>query len=716
MPRNPLDVLAQQIVAMCAMRRVARRRPARARPPRRAVRHAAAVGVRRGARHARRPLPQRRVRRAAAAPGVGPRDRHAHRPPRRAAARGHQRRHHPRPRAVRRLPRRREGVPRRRARRGDGLRVARRRRVRARLLELADRGHHPRPRARLARARASPAGCRSGTATPSAARTSSAARSARFVREVVGADARRPRRSGSPRPASTSCAAHQPARLPRRAARGHRPRARRPHDRGRAVPRRARRLADRGALAVRRAGARAVGARDRRAAARAVRRRRAGDARRRRHRAAAARRRGRRRSCAACSSRRCSTPTRSRQLVTAEVGGSALFAARFRECAARALLLPRRNPGKRSPLWQQRQRSAQLLQVASQYGSFPIVLETMREVLQDVYDVPGLVALMRSVAAREVRVVEVETPTPSPFARSLLFGYVAQFLYEGDSPLAERRAAALTPRLHAARRAARPGRAARPARRRGARAGRGELQRLTPERRARDVEGVADLLRMLGPLTLDAAVARGVEPAPGSTELVAARRVIVVRMAGGERVTPPSRTPRGCATRWAPRCRSGCPTRSSSPSPTRSATSSRATRARTGRSTSPTSRPRSGSAPPSSSGALARLAAAGRVVSGEFRPGGSGTEWCDAEVLRLVRRRSLAALRREVEPVPAGDAGRVPARRGSTSGSAARLRGVDGVLRVVEQLAGVVVPASALGDRSCCPRASRATSPRCSTS
>ena len=131
-------------------------------------------------------------------------------------------------------------------------------------------------------------------------------------------------------------------------------------------------------------------------------------------------------------------------LVTAEAGGSALFAARFRESAARALLLPRRNPGKRSPLWQQRQRSAQLLSVASQYGSFPIVLETMREVLQDVYDVPGLAALMRSVQSREVRVVEVETPTPSPFARSLLFGYVAAYLYEGDSPLAERRAAALT--------------------------------------------------------------------------------------------------------------------------------------------------------------------------------------------------------------------------------------------------------------------------------
>ena len=105
---------------------------------------------------------------------------------------------------------------------------------------------------------------------------------------------------------------------------------------------------------------------------------------------------------------------------------------------------PRRNPGKRTPLWQQRQKSAQLLSVAAQYGTFPIVLETMREVLQDVFDVPGLVQLMKDVEAGAVRVVEVETQQPSPFARSLLFGYIGAFMYEGDSPLAERRAQALT--------------------------------------------------------------------------------------------------------------------------------------------------------------------------------------------------------------------------------------------------------------------------------
>ncbi|HET9188685.1 MAG TPA: DEAD/DEAH box helicase, partial [Acidothermaceae bacterium] len=131
------------------------------------------------------------------------------------------------------------------------------------------------------------------------------------------------------------------------------------------------------------------------------------------------------------------------EVVTREVGGSALFASRFRECAARALLLPRRRPDRRTPLWQQRQRSAQLLAVASEYASFPIVLETVRECLQDVFDVPGLAELMRDIEARRVRLLDVETPAASPFARSMLFGYVAAFIYEGDAPLAERRAQAL---------------------------------------------------------------------------------------------------------------------------------------------------------------------------------------------------------------------------------------------------------------------------------
>ena len=186
-------------------------------------------------------------------------------------------------------------------------------------------------------------------------------------------------------------------------------------------------------------------------------------------------------------------------IVTDEVGGSALFASRFRECAARALLLPRRHPGKRSPLWHQRQRAAQLLDIARKYPDFPIVLETVRECLQDVYDVPMLRELMNRIAQRRIRILEVETATPSPFAASLLFGYIGAFMYEGDSPLAERRAAALSldstllaellgrielrelldPRVIESTHA--------------------QLQHLAPDRAVRDAEGVADLLRLLGP-------------------------------------------------------------------------------------------------------------------------------------------------------------------------------------------------------------------------
>ena len=132
------------------------------------------------------------------------------------------------------------------------------------------------------------------------------------------------------------------------------------------------------------------------------------------------------------------------ELVTAEVGASALFASRFRECASGGLLLPRRQPGRRTPLWQQRQRSAQLLEIASRYPAFPIVLETVRECLRDVFDVPALTGLLRDISARRIRIVEVETSTPSPFGKSLLFRYVGAFMYGGDTPLAERRAQALS--------------------------------------------------------------------------------------------------------------------------------------------------------------------------------------------------------------------------------------------------------------------------------
>ena len=137
-------------------------------------------------------------------------------------------------------------------------------------------------------------------------------------------------------------------------------------------------------------------------------------------------------------------PEEVEDLVVSQLANTALFAGRFRENAARALLLPRRRPGTRTPLWQQRQRAADLLAVASKHGSFPILLETYRECLRDAFDVPALIELMSKVRARQLRVVSVDTARPSPFATSLAFAYVANFLYEGDAPLAERKAQALT--------------------------------------------------------------------------------------------------------------------------------------------------------------------------------------------------------------------------------------------------------------------------------
>jgi len=378
--------------------------------------------------------------------------------------------------------------------------------------------------------------------------------------------------------------------------------------------------------------------------------------------------------------------------VQAEVGGSALFASRFRECAARALLLPRRNPTRRTPLWQQRQRSAQLLSVAAQHASFPIVLETMREVLQDVFDAPGLVQLMRDVQERRVRLVEVETAAPSPFARSLLFGYVGAFMYEGDSPLAERRAQALS--LDSTLLAELLGQAElRELIDAEALAEiETELQLRTEQRRAGDVEGVADLLRRLGDLTTHEAVERGATPV-WLAELEETRRAIRVRIAGQER---------WAAVEDAGRFRDALGTAlpvgiaEAFLEPVRDPLGDLVSRyARTHGPFIPVDVARRfGLGVAVVDSALARLSATGRIVHGEFRPGGSGLEWCDAEVLRMLRRRSLARLRKEVEPVPPQALARfLPQWQGI---GAAGGRGADGLLRAVEQLQGASVPASAL--------------------
>lgn len=389
-------------------------------------------------------------------------------------------------------------------------------------------------------------------------------------------------------------------------------------------------------------------------------------------------------------------PEEIEQLVTQEVGGSALFAARFRECAARALLLPRRDPGRRSPLWQQRQRAAALLEVASKYPSFPIVLEAVRECLQDVYDLPALLSLMRAVDRREVTVTDVTTTSPSPFAASLLFGYVAQFMYEGDSPIAERRAAALS--LDQGLLAELLGRAELrelldPEVLEELEA---ELQRLAPDRRARDAEGLVDLLRLLGPLDTAEVTERSVDGADVDGWLGAltdARRVVRVRMAGAERwavVEDVARLRDGLGVPVPP----GTPEVFAEPVDDPLADLV-ARFARThGPFTTDQVADRLGLGAAVARHTLERLAGQGRVLDGEFRPSGSGTEWCDAEVLRRLRRRSLARLRQEVEPVDPAALGRFLGAWQHVHGRG--LRGVDGVVTAIEQLAGCPVPASAL--------------------
>ncbi len=381
-------------------------------------------------------------------------------------------------------------------------------------------------------------------------------------------------------------------------------------------------------------------------------------------------------------------------IVTAEVGGSALFASRFRECAARALLLPRRHPGKRSPLWHQRQRASQLLDVARKYPDFPIVLEAVRECLQDVYDVPALTELMHRVAQRRLRIIEVETTTPSPFAASLLFGYVGAFMYEGDSPLAERRAAALS--LDSVLLAELLGRVELrelldPA---VITSTTRQLQHLAEDRLARDAEGITDLLRVLGPLTESEIAQRCTTDDVGGwlEGLRAARRALTVSYADqtwwvavedigllrdGVGVAVPMGVPAAFTESVADPLGEllGRYARTHGPFTTHDAAA------------------RFGLGLRVAADVLGRLAVDGRLIRGEFTSSLEGDQWCDADVLKILRRRSLAALRAQVEPVSTAAYARfLPAWQHVGSHNS----GVDGLAAVIDQLAGVPIPASAV--------------------
>ncbi len=402
-------------------------------------------------------------------------------------------------------------------------------------------------------------------------------------------------------------------------------------------------------------------------------------------------------------------PDELQQAVMAELGSSALFGARFREAAARALLIPRAWPGRRTPLWQQRLKAQNLLDVAREHADFPIVLETYRECLRDVLDLPGLDALLRGLHSREIALVEVETPVASPFASSLLFDYVATYMYEGDAPTAERRAAALSLDRdllrellgsEELRELIDPG---------ALRSVCDDLQRRSPLTRATGRDELHDVLRQLGDLTsaqIRARVLEGIDAEELLAGLCRERRAIPLRVAGERRyvaaadaglyrdalgAVPPGGLPDafladvdGALAQLVARY------------------------ARThGPFTSAHLHARYGV---DASAVLRELERAGTLARGEIAPGGSGEEWADVEVVRRLRRASLAALRKEIEPsAQSALASFLPAWHGvdrlSSTGA-----GVDRLREVLVPLQGLALPAETW-ERDVLPRRVGAYSP-----
>ncbi len=387
-------------------------------------------------------------------------------------------------------------------------------------------------------------------------------------------------------------------------------------------------------------------------------------------------------------------PDEVERLVVRQLGSTAMFAARFREAAGRALLLPRRRPGMRAPLWQLRKRAADLLAVAARFGSFPIVLETYRECLRDIFDLPALVDLMTRVRSRSIRVSTVDVRTPSPFAASLLFGYVANYLYDGDAPLAERRAQALS--VDQAQLAELIGEGelrelVDPA---ALDAIEADLQCLSDRLHARSTDAVHDLLLRLGDLS-DAEVRQRSAPGVGDaaiTELVASRRAIGIRVAGEVRLIAAEDAARYRDGLGTP-VPDGLPEAFLEPAADASGDLVRRYARTHGPFTPADVATRLGMSTSAVVATLRRLAATGRLIEGEYRPGGHGREWCDAEVLGRLRRRSLAALRQQVEPVDPHVLGRFLV---SWHGLTRPRPGLDALLDAVEQLQGVPLVASTL--------------------
>jgi ATP-dependent Lhr-like helicase len=374
---------------------------------------------------------------------------------------------------------------------------------------------------------------------------------------------------------------------------------------------------------------------------------------------------------------------------------TALFAARFREAAARALLLPRRRPGERTPLWLQRRRSANLLGVAKQFGSFPILLEVYREILQDDFDLPALQQVLGDIRSRRIRVFPVDTHGPSPFASSLLFSFIAAYMYEADVPLAERRAAALTLNRDLLRELLGEGELRELIDPEVVAAVELELQRLTDGRRVRHLDGVHDLLRDLGPLsTQDIEVRSEGIDVPGVLErLVESRRVVSIVMRGESRwaaiedvarlrdglgVQPPAGVPHAFLELVEDPLGDVVGRYARTHGPFVIADAAHALGLPIGVVET----------------ALARLEQMSRVIQGAFRPGGEGREWVDDGVLKRLKRRSLAVLRSEVEPVAPSALARFEL---VWQGVGLDLpRGRNALADALRKLTGAAIPASAL--------------------
>ncbi|HEV8393899.1 MAG TPA: DEAD/DEAH box helicase [Vicinamibacterales bacterium] len=381
-------------------------------------------------------------------------------------------------------------------------------------------------------------------------------------------------------------------------------------------------------------------------------------------------------------------------LVLRQLGSTSLFAARFRETAGRALLLPRRRAGQRTPLFLQRKRASDLLAVAARFGSFPIVLETYREVLRDHFDMPGLVDVLRQVGTRARRVTTIDSTHPSPFAASLLFSYVANYIYDGDAPLAERRAQALSVDQAQLRELLGdaelrdlldPDALADTERR---------LQQLEDGYRARTADGIHDLLLRIGDLTLEEILERSAFA--GAADAVAAlardRRIVLLPVGG---------QPRYVAVEDVARYRDalGAPVPMGLPEsllePVRDAAGDLVMRfARShGPLTAAQVAARYGLGVSVVTSVLLRLTETERLIEGEFRPGGTEREWVDANVLRSLRSRSRAKLRHEIEAVEGDALGRFMV---AWHGIGSKRRGLEALLDAIEQLQGAAVPASVL--------------------